>query len=53
MYILDTNVISELRRGKPQPSQAVRAWAAERPANELYLSAITVMEMEIGTALTE
>ena len=53
MYILDTNVISELRRGKPQPSQAVRAWAAERPANELYLSAITVTEMEIGTALTE
>jgi len=48
MYVLDTNVISELRNGKAKPSSAVRAWAAERPANTFYLSAVTVMELEIG-----
>ena len=48
LYLLDTNVISELRSGKAQQSQTVRAWAARQPINELYLSAITVMEMEIG-----
>ena len=31
----------------------MRAWAAQRPGNELYLSAITVMEMEIGAQLME
>lgn len=53
MFILDTNVVSELRTGKSQPSAAVRAWAAHQPINELYLSAITVMEMEIGAQLVE
>lgn len=53
MYLLDTNVISELRSGKAQQSQTVRAWAARQPINELYLSAITVMEMEIGVQLMQ
>jgi hypothetical protein len=53
VYLLDTNVISELRRGKPRQSQAVRTWAAQRAGNELYLSAITVMEIEIGARLME
>jgi predicted nucleic acid-binding protein len=53
MYVLDSNVISELRQGKAQPSPAVRAWAAQRPAHQLYLSAITVMELEMGARLLE
>ena len=48
MFILDTNVISELRHGKPQQSAEVRAWAAGQPSNRLFLSAISILELEIG-----
>jgi toxin FitB len=53
MYLLDTNVISELRRGKPMQSEAVRAWAASVPANQLYLSAICLLELEKGVLALE
>ncbi|RYF32662.1 MAG: type II toxin-antitoxin system VapC family toxin [Comamonadaceae bacterium] len=53
MYVLDTNVISELRSGKPAPSAAVRGWAEQQPANQLYLSAITTMELDIGVRRME
>jgi len=53
MYLLDTNVISELRQGKPKASQAVRTWAAVQPGNQLYLSAVTALEMEIGARRME
>jgi predicted nucleic acid-binding protein len=53
MFLLDTNVISELRSGKPRQSAAVRAWAQTRPVNQLYLSAITRMELEIGVRRME
>jgi len=45
MFVLDTNVISELRHGKPHQSAAVRAWAAVQPSSQLFLSAITLMEL--------
>jgi predicted nucleic acid-binding protein len=48
MFLLDTNVISELRAGKRSPSAAVRSWAAGVPSNQLYLSSVTVMELEMG-----
>jgi predicted nucleic acid-binding protein len=48
MFVLDTNVVPELRRGKPSPSPVVRAWAAAQPASRLYLSAITILELEMG-----
>ena len=48
MFVLDTNVISELRSGKPQQSAVVRAWASGQPVNQLYLSAVTVLELEMG-----
>jgi predicted nucleic acid-binding protein len=48
MFLLDTNVISELRQGKPQPSAAVRRWAADQPSHRLFLSAITILELELG-----
>ncbi len=53
MFVLDTNVISELRRGKPQQSAEVRAWAAAQPSGKLYLSAITILELEIGVLALE
>lgn len=48
MFLLDTNVISELRSGKTQQSQTVRAWAARQDVQQLYLSAITVLELDMG-----
>ncbi len=52
MYILDTNVISELRKGK-KAEQRVRIWAQALPAGNLYLSVVSVLELEIGTLLVE
>ncbi|WP_296182843.1 type II toxin-antitoxin system VapC family toxin [Pseudomonas sp. UBA1879] len=47
MYLLDTNVVSELRKNhKAAPS--VRRWADRTPASSLYLSSITVLELETG-----
>ena len=53
MFVLDTNVLSELRVGKPMPSAAVRRWAGEVPANQLYLAAVTVLELEMGVLAME
>lgn len=53
MFLLDTNVISELRVGKPHPSAAVRHWAAGVPSNQLYLAAVTVLELETGVLILE
>jgi predicted nucleic acid-binding protein len=53
MYILDTNVISELRNGKPNQSPAVRAWAASLPASQLFLTAISILELEKGVLALE
>lgn len=53
MYLLDTNVISELRQGKPRQSAAVRAWAASQPTSQLFLSAITLLELEKGVLALE
>jgi len=53
MYILDTNVISELRHGKPNQSPNVRAWAANQPASRLFLSAISILELEKGVQALE
>ena len=53
MYLLDTNVISELRHGKPKQSPAVRAWAADNEMSRLFLSAITVLELEKGVQALE
>ena len=46
MYLLDTNVISELR--KPRCDANVKACIGGLPVNSLYISAETVLEIEIG-----
>lgn len=54
MYLLDTNVVSELRKartGKADPR--VLTWAGATPASVLFLSAITVLELELGVLLME
>jgi len=49
MMILDTNVVSELRKvGDGRAHPGVQAWFARRDAAQFYISAITVMEIEIG-----
>jgi predicted nucleic acid-binding protein len=53
MYVLDTNVISELRQGKANQSPAVRAWAASQPTSQLFLSAICILELEKGVLALE
>jgi predicted nucleic acid-binding protein len=53
MYVLDTNVISELRQGKPNPSSEVRRWAASQASGRLFLSAITILELELGVQALE
>ncbi len=53
MYLLDTNVISELRHGKAGQSEPVRNWAAGQPVSRLFLSAITILELEKGVLALE
>ena len=53
MYVLDTNVISELRQGKPNQSPEVRAWAASQPTSQFFLSAISILELEKGVLALE
>ena len=48
MYVLDTNVISELM--KPQPDHRVVAWVDARNNESLFLSAITIGELMRGVA---
>lgn len=50
MYLLDTNVISELRR--PHPHGAVLAWLVPIPSEDLYLSAATLGEIQVGIERT-
>jgi predicted nucleic acid-binding protein len=45
-YLLDTNVVSEIR--KPQANPYVRAWFAAVPGERLYLSVLTVGEIRRG-----
>lgn len=47
-HLLDTNVISELRKPKRKADDGVRAWVGARAPSDLYLSAITVLEVEVG-----
>ena len=46
MYLLDTNVVSELRRANPH--KAVLNWIADVPADRLFVSAVTVGEIQAG-----
>lgn len=50
MYLLDTNVVSELR--KPKPHGAVVAWLESVDDAKLFLSAVTLGEIQAGIEMT-
>ena len=49
MFILDTNVVSELMR--PAPDPAIASWVAERATSSLFLTAVTEAELRFGLAV--
>ncbi len=49
-YLLDTNVISEVR--KPKPHGAVLAWLTNLRGEQMFLSAVTMGELQAGVELT-
>ena len=54
MFVLDTNVVSELRKVRLGKADAgVAAWAHSVDAADLFVSAITIMELELGVVLIE
>ncbi len=50
VYLLDTNVVSELRRRKPHGG--VVAWLESAPDEHLHLSAVTLGELQAGVEIT-
>jgi toxin FitB len=50
VYLLDSNVVSELRR--PRPHGAVLAWIQAAEETDLHLSAVTIGEIQAGIELT-
>ena len=52
MFLLDTNVISELRR-PDKADRNVVAWANAAPAANFFMSVISILEIEIGTRFIE
>lgn len=49
-YLLDTNVVSELRRGR-KADQRVRDWAESQELESQFLSVVTIQELEYGMLL--
>lgn len=50
MYLLDTNIVSELR--KPRPHGAVVSWLEGIPDADLHISAVTLGEIQAGIEIT-
>jgi len=54
MYLLDTNVVSELRKAKSgKIDRHIKIWANSVSATTLFLSAISILELETGILLVE
>lgn len=54
MFLLDTNVVSELRKAKAGTADwRVVSWASRVPADLLFVSAITILELETGVLLVQ
>ena len=51
MFLLDTNVVSELRRPRAEPR--VVAWAEAQPADTQFLSVVSALELELGVLVME
>ena len=49
MYLLDTNVVSEIRKIQQGKADThLSAWVRQIPANQMYISTITLLELETG-----
>ena len=54
MFLLDTNVISELRKASGRfANPRVVQWAHQQPSGSFFLSSITIFELELGVSLME
>jgi toxin FitB len=54
MFLLDTNVVSELRKARTGKANArVVAWAKREDQEAMYMSAVTMLELELGTLQME
>ena len=49
MFVLDTNVVSELMR--PAPDRVIASWVAKRTTSSLFLTAVTEAELRFGLAV--
>jgi len=49
MFVLDTNLVSELMR--PTPDPVIASWIAERATSSLFLTAVTEAESRFGLAI--
>lgn len=50
-FLLDTNIISEIRRPRPEPKML--AFIEEQPLESLYISAVTLAELRFGIELVD
>jgi len=50
MYLLDANIVSELRR--PRPHGALLAWLQDVQDHDLHISAVTIGEIQSGVEIT-
>ena len=54
MFVLDTNVVSELRKAKAgNADRGVVSWASGVPPEDLFVSVITILELEAGVLLVQ
>jgi predicted nucleic acid-binding protein len=49
-HLLDSNVVSEMGRPRNQANQGVQDWARSQAAETLFLSVITVLELEVSAS---
>ena len=52
-FLLDTNVVSELRKPASRVNPGVLAWSTKHPLIEQFLSAVSIFELEQGVSLKE
>ena len=53
MFVLDTCIVSELRKSRSQADPGLIGWADGVPATEMYLSTMSLCELELGVLLAE
>ncbi len=53
MFVLDTCIVSELRKSRSQADPGLIGWADGVPATEMYLSTMSLCELELGVPLAE